>query len=803
MQKIKKIIKRIKQIIVNHYYINKYYNSKIKNNIVLIESKTGQDLAGNMFYILKELQNQEFKYLTKYIVYHKKYKNRILSFIKHYNIKDYKLVRLNSFKYYKLLATAKYLFNDTSFEKRFIKKEGQVYTNTWHGTPLKHMSNDVPTRRYAMGNVKRNFLMADYLVYPNKEMQQKMLSAYSIEQLYDGYILNIGYPRNAIFFNRNREKEIREELELQNKQIIVYMPTWRGDMTKKQNSQQNDDIKEFLELLDDKLNDNQILYVKLHVFNKNSLDLSEYEHIKDFPNGYETYDFLNVADVLITDYSSVFFDFANTKKKIILFSYDQEEYTKTRGLYYDINEFPFEKAHNIKELVSCINNSKNGNYDKFLKEFATYDNHNACKQLLDIVINGKKNNKFAYKLTKNEKENVLIYGSTLALNGITSSLKSLLNVIDLNQENIFISFRESAIKKNATRLNDLPNKVHLFPICDGFKYTIGEIIAYILFFRFDLNYKFINKKLDQLYKREILRFYGSTKFDKVIHYTGYEKRITNLFQRFDCNKAIFVHSNMVSELQNKGNQHFNTLKNAYNKFDKVCIITKDTYIPTLKIGGNKNNIVIFPNAFDNNNILDKANKEIFFDKETLSNVKLKTLKDILENKKYKKIINIGRFSDEKGQLKLIKAFEKHYAKHSNVFLLIIGGYGPLWRRLNRYVQKSKVSKNVILIKYMTNPYSVLKKCHLFVLSSNYEALGLVLLEAATLNVPCFSTNIPGPKGFMKKHGGILVKNSEAGIISGFKLFDKKKVPVVHFDVEEYNKDVKEAYYNLFSKGVDR
>ena len=96
-------------------------------------------------------------------------------------------------------------------------------------------------------------------------------------------------------------------------------------MTKRKNKEQIQEIKMYFDEIDKKLTDDQILYIKLHVFVKSNIDCSEYKHIKEFPNEYETYDFLNVADILITDYSSVFFDYANTGKKNILIPYGKED----------------------------------------------------------------------------------------------------------------------------------------------------------------------------------------------------------------------------------------------------------------------------------------------------------------------------------------------------------------------------------------------------------------------------------------------------------------------------------------------
>ena len=792
----KKLKTRVVEHIKQMYYLKYYYKKPIIDNYVLIESKQGEDLAGNMFYTLKEIVKNHKKFEVFLVATAKKQKS-LEKLLKEHGLDSAKTVLYKSLDYYKLLATAKYLFNDTSFPMFFTKKDGQVYTNTWHGTPLKQMGKDVINRKYAIGNIKRNFMFTDYLVYPNDEMKEKMISAYGIQNLYDGTVLNAGYPRNAVFFDRNSEKNIRKKLKLEGKQVIVYMPTWRGIMTKKMQGEQFKEIIELMRYMDEHLTDNQVFYVKMHVLVQKDLKFGDFKHIKSFPTGMETYEVLNTADVLITDYSSVFFDFANTKKKIVLYTYDEEEYTKTRGFYYSLDELPFPKTYTPKELLNEINTPKNYDDTEFLKKFCTYDNIEAPKALVDYVLEGKKS-KYVKpeKLKKNEKDNVLIYSSTLALNGITSSLISLTNVIDLNKENIIFTFRQKALAHYPMRITKLPENTDVFPISSGYIYSFAETIANILFYKFNINTRFVKKYIDRLYKREVIRLFGNAKFDKVIHFTGYEKQITGLLERFDAKRAIFVHNDMVSELKTKGNQHYKTLKEAYNKYDKVVAVSEDIIEPIKKISGRDDNIVVVHNAHDYKTILEKSKKEIEYSDTTVANVSEKILKKLLDMD-YTKFINIARYSPEKGQKRLIGAFEKFYKKNNNSLLIIIGGYGPLYNELHEYIKHLDCRYNVILIKSIDNPFPILKRCDLFILSSFYEALGLVLLEADTCGIPCFSTDVRGPRGFMQKYNGTLVENSEEGILKGMNDFMTGKIKCMNFDAEKYNQEVKQEYENIF------
>ncbi len=91
---------------------------------------------------------------------------------------------------------------------------------------------------------------------------------------------------------------------------------------------------------------------------------------------------------------------------------------------------------------------------------------------------------------------------------------------------------------------------------------------------------------------------------------------------------------------------------------------------------------------------------------------------------------------------------------------------------------------------------VLKKCDLFILPSEYEGLGLVILEADSLGLPVVATDIPGPRSFMRKYGGVLIDDSKEGIISGMKLFREGKIKTMNVDYEEYNRYACECFKKI-------
>ena len=99
---------------------------------------------------------------------------------------------------------------------------------------------------------------------------------------------------------------------------------------------------------------------------------------------------------------------------------------------------------------------------------------------------------------------------------------------------------------------------------------------------------------------------------------------------------------------------------------------------------------------------------------------------------------------------------------------------------------------------MPNPYNLLAKCDYFILSSLYEGFGLVIAEADIVGLPVISTDIDGPRTFMKKHGGTLVENSEDGILDGMRLLAEGKIKPMNVDYEKYNDEVRAQFDSLFS-----
>lgn len=787
-------------------YSNKY---PINENLALFEGFMGNSFAGNPFYIFEHMyNNKEYDHIKKVISINKAHANEVKATLDKYGYtKNVKIVLKNSPAYCKALTTAKYLVNNVSFPTYFVKREGQIFLNTWHGTPLKGLGRNIKDNPNSIGNVQRNFLMCDYMLYSNEYSYQHMKEDYMLEQFYRGDYVLAGYPCNGKFFENKNADAIRKEFELEDKRVIVYMPTWR-DVPK--NGGVNKQIYYMMHLLvelESKLDEDTVVFVKMHHLAAGEVDLEGFEKIKLFPAEYETYDFLSVADALLTDYSSVMFDFASTGKPIYLYAYDKEEYMAGRSVYFDMEELPFFTTDDVHALVREIQANKTYDYTEFIKKFCTFDSKDAAKNLTELLVYGKQSNENMQlihgKDLINGKENVLIYTGVLQKNGMTTALCNLVNTLDPTERNYVLTFYAAKTNSSKQVINEFQKGISYMPMQGSKNLTVAEAFLQIFYY---LNIKLpgTKKALEKIYTREVERLYPGIHFDHVIHFTGYERHIMQLLGRIDAKKYIWAHNNMYKEATTKKNFHIPSIEYAYKGFDKVVVV-RDTMKDELKSFMSEqeySKIVTVHNQNDVKTILEKSELPVEFQDETYSNVSLKELNKILDDDSVDKFINIARFSPEKGIDRLIRAFSKYHNEvDDKAWLIIIGGYGAEFENIKSMIvdeEENNILPNIALLKSMNNPYPVLKKCDAFVLSSLYEGLPMTIIEALILDVPVISTNITGPKEFLEQGYGYLVDDSEQGIFDGFNAYKNNELTnLTKFDVYKFNKDAMDEFETIF------
>ena len=782
-------------------YIKYYDQLEIDEKAILVESNSAQKADGNIYYILRYLtSSHEYDEFKIYISSVNKYKEVIQTLLESRGITGVDVVIYSSDQYVRLLASAKYLINDATFPFYFIKKKGQIYLNTWHGTPLKAMGKAIQTES-STGNVQKNLVCADYILCSNEFSRDIWIRDYMLENIASGSTVLCGYPRNSIFFDKEARDTLKRKLNPSDKHIYAYMPTWRGTISKIGDAKDNAYLIYYLCELDRKLNDDEELYVNLHPLfatSKNAINLNGFEHIKPFPKDYETYEILNIADVLITDYSSVLFDFANTGSKIVLFPYDKEEYLKSRGMYLDMDVLPFPQVFDLDSLVRELRSGKNYDDTQFLETYCRYDNKDAAKQISDLVILDRDTGLNVEKIPDNGKENVILYAGSLDKNGLTTSLRSLTNCIDLSKRNYYISFCQRKAKDADAQLRTFNKDLNYFAIAESPNLTIRDRFIRKLFNKKLMSARLYMKLQGKRLDEELERAYGGARFDTAIQFCGYENEWILNYSRFKGNTAIFVHNDMVREIKTRKNQRTSILRYAYRNYDHVVTVSEDIVEPTARLEGKADNIITVHNVIGYETILKRSAESLRIDEKKKCSVSEGALKEILASDK-KKFINVGRFSPEKGHDRLVNAFYKLWKENPDIYLIIMGGNSRNngYEKLLKRIEEMGLEHNVILLLAVSNPYSIIKSCDYFILSSFYEGLPMVLFEADVLGLPIASTDVRGPHGFLKQFGGTLVEDSEDGVYKGLNMLMNGEIKTLDIDYDAYNRECISEFERIF------
>lgn len=324
---------------------------------------------------------------------------------KHDVMKDKRLVivKTNTKDYYKYISSSKYWIVNSIMDECITKKKGQVYVQCWHGTPLKRLRYDIEVNGAVLNTIEeirkrndRDAVKFDYFISPSKYCSEKFTSAFNLKALgKENIIIEEGYPRNDSLFNKNKKyiDKIKEKLGIpKNKKVICYLPTFRDNQHTSGVGYTYDLAIDF-DSLKKKFSKDYVILFRPHYFIANKIDLSKY---KGFVYNVASYDEINdiylVSDLLITDYSSVFFDYANLNRPVIFYMYDFDDYKNNlRDFYISLDELPGPIAKTQKELEDYIVNIDKSiskykkTYDKFNDKYNYLDDGNASERVIRVV----------------------------------------------------------------------------------------------------------------------------------------------------------------------------------------------------------------------------------------------------------------------------------------------------------------------------------------------------------------------------------------------------------------------------------
>jgi len=360
---------------------NKFKKLGLKEDFVFFESFHGKYNNNPKYLYEKMLEmglDKKFKFIWAYDGEGKLPGNPIV-------------VKSNSEDYYKYLSQSKYRVNNTTFP--IIDKDNEIiYVQTWHGTPLKRLSRDINVQSgVSWSHFNKEVKTWNYLVSANEYSSNIFKRAFE----YRKEILDVGYPANDIFYmSDDKKQEIRSKFDIPlNKKIILYAPTFRDDK-KDEDGNRVFDLELDLEKLRSMLSDEYFVIIKTHYVISKKLEISPQlkDFVIDLSNHDDIHELFIISDILITDYSSSFFDFAHTKNPILFFMSDLKSYMETRGLYgKTLLELPGPILINTDEVIDALLNldkithDYEEKYDKFYDKYCSIGNGDSSEKIIKHV----------------------------------------------------------------------------------------------------------------------------------------------------------------------------------------------------------------------------------------------------------------------------------------------------------------------------------------------------------------------------------------------------------------------------------
>lgn len=257
-------------------------------------------------------------------------------------------VKADTPEYFKISLKAKYWITCVNIERSLkYKKKDCIYLNTWHGTALNSMGNEVKGRN------DFDFSYINYFCYESEFQKYHCMQGFNTRE---ESMIPTGYPRNDTLYKVTPEEitQIKQKLGLPlDKKIILYAPTWRDSKDNGVTYSIKPPIN--IEYWKKNLKDNFVVLFRTHAYTNSIIGVQYDDFLRDFVSYPVVNDLFKVADILISDYSSCITDFCILGRPIVCFAYDYEDYKAAHGLNLDFEkEMPGGLYKTEEEVIEHI-----------------------------------------------------------------------------------------------------------------------------------------------------------------------------------------------------------------------------------------------------------------------------------------------------------------------------------------------------------------------------------------------------------------------------------------------------------------
>lgn len=373
-----------------HFILHIFWLFPIKRNRIFLLNELSFKYGDNLKYLNEYIKNN---YKCAYEVIFPLYSSAEAA------REHFAYVKPLSLRYFKYILTSKVIITNAGGISYLPVRRTQLVINTWHGGgPYKKTGGALFNNKWYLKELKMQRKNINYMVSSCKICSDEENSA----MLFDNNAcLPFGMPRNDIFFNTDlplRKKVFACYNISEDTKIVLFAPTFRtntSDFTSSKTYHVSDiDYEKLLLILKKKFGGDWKLAIRLHPKLRNvEIDITSALNFTNYPDMQEL---LYIADVVITDFSSLMWDFSLTKRPCFLYADDLEEYEMEHGFYMPSCKWPYPIAKTNEELINNIENFELSKYqdnvDKHHKDCGSYEHGEACEKILNLINNNNHNN---------------------------------------------------------------------------------------------------------------------------------------------------------------------------------------------------------------------------------------------------------------------------------------------------------------------------------------------------------------------------------------------------------------------------
>ncbi|MCS3428663.1 CDP-glycerol glycerophosphotransferase family protein [Leucobacter aridicollis] len=761
-------------------YVEYRETRPVRPDVVLFESFTGSKVSCNPAAIFRAMVNDP-RFSDKLFVWAIETGEHVPDlFLAQENVV---VAPRNSDLYQMYLATAGWLINNVTFPPHFVRREGQRYLNTWHGTPIKTLGRDVEPGTLKHSNVARNLLQATHVISPSAWNTEALLGRNDVLSFYSGKVAELGSPR----VDRSLQMSAEERLHLRRRlgvadgtPIVLYAPTWRGT----QGRPESDTLLAQASIQALEGIDGVHCLFRGHHFSEAFLRAEGLED-RLVPAEIDSNELLAVADVLVTDYSSVFFDYLPLDRPIVFFAPDEREYRKARGLYFEMADLPGPTAETASDLQVQVSQAMRNDTDHWRRvrrewrdRYSPHEDGGATDRAINFFFEGD----LSSVSNRDDALPRVLFQTAMFPNGITTSLRNLLASIDPESARLAVILDAQSLGKEESRqheIRDLPESVAVFGRSGQPAYSAEERWVIDSFNR---QLRFYGPELEKIafraYEREFRRLFGSTHFDAVVEFEGIAPFWAQLFASAPTatRRLIWQHSDMRSERDARFPQ-LDAVFHRYAGFDSVVSVSPSIRdLNQVNLAGVLEEgtpaFTAVHNQMDPTRILARSNQPL--DSDVL---------EWMQKTAGHTFVTVGRLSVEKSLGFLLECFAR--LPRTVESRLIVVGSGALLNDLRARARELKVHDRVLFTGHRSNPMNIVKHSDTFVLTSTHEGQPMVLGEALVLGKHIISTDLPGTRDLLQGGYGDLLEHTVEAFVAAMTASVEKHPAPKAFEARAY------------------